>query len=223
MYLRLRLFDLHHGDSILMTYNKQDINIYIFYIAVIEMRRACFVLICFCHSVFLGISSPGLIYRYKYCQHFNLTVEANDGWTICLSLLMTWPSLFSELLMKHSIVNLQCSYISMVYNDHISICWYVGIAYISMAYNDHISIWWYSRIRIHFYGTQRSHFHLLVRSEQHTFLWFTMITFPFVGTVRTAYISVTYNDHISICRYGQDSIHLCGIQWSHFHLMVRLE
>ncbi len=30
--------------------------------AVIETRRARFVLICFCHSVFLGISSPGLIY-----------------------------------------------------------------------------------------------------------------------------------------------------------------
>ncbi len=29
--------------------------------AVIEMRRASFVLICFCHSVFIGISSPGLI------------------------------------------------------------------------------------------------------------------------------------------------------------------
>ncbi len=30
--------------------------------AVIEMHQACFVLIWFCHSVFLGISSPGLIY-----------------------------------------------------------------------------------------------------------------------------------------------------------------
>ncbi len=30
--------------------------------AVIKTCRACFVLICFCHSVFLGISSPGLIY-----------------------------------------------------------------------------------------------------------------------------------------------------------------
>ncbi len=32
----------------------------------IEKRRARFVLICFCHSVFLGISSPGLIYIYIY-------------------------------------------------------------------------------------------------------------------------------------------------------------
>ncbi len=29
---------------------------------VIETRQTCSVLICFCHSVFLGISSPGLIY-----------------------------------------------------------------------------------------------------------------------------------------------------------------
>ncbi len=29
----------------------------------IETHRARFVLICFCHSVFLGISSPGLIYK----------------------------------------------------------------------------------------------------------------------------------------------------------------
>ncbi len=31
--------------------------------AVIETHLARFVLICFCHSVFLGISSPGLIYN----------------------------------------------------------------------------------------------------------------------------------------------------------------
>ncbi len=31
---------------------------------VIKTCPAHFVLICFCHSVFLGISSPGLIYRY---------------------------------------------------------------------------------------------------------------------------------------------------------------
>ncbi len=33
--------------------------------AVIETRRARFVVICFCHSVFLGISSPGLIYTFN--------------------------------------------------------------------------------------------------------------------------------------------------------------
>ncbi len=32
------------------------------------MRRARFVLICFCHSVYLGICSPGLI--IQVCLHF---------------------------------------------------------------------------------------------------------------------------------------------------------
>ncbi len=35
---------------------------FFFFTAVIEMRRARFVLICFCHTVFLGISSLGMIY-----------------------------------------------------------------------------------------------------------------------------------------------------------------
>ncbi len=44
--------------------------------AVIETRQAGFVLICFCHSVFLGISSPSLIYTLCYLKIIYIFLNA---------------------------------------------------------------------------------------------------------------------------------------------------
>ncbi len=44
--------------------------------------RACFVLICFCHSVFLGISSPGLIYIYIFGMQ-TLCSLSEHGYLAC--------------------------------------------------------------------------------------------------------------------------------------------
>ncbi len=40
------------------------------------MRQARFVLICFCHSVFLGISSPGLINDKKYLKKNKIIIHS---------------------------------------------------------------------------------------------------------------------------------------------------